>query len=90
MACSLCWKCKNAVKGCCWSKNFIPVPGWLAIPTKIKQYAVGLNGYKTIDSFRVVKCPKFEPDEKSDFELALELGVSLRTIQRWKQKGVKL
>ena len=65
---TLCWKCKNAVNGCCWAKKFEPVPGWVAEPTKIK-YLVSENAVHSItelDSFKVIKCPEFE----SDFDLA--------------------
>lgn len=61
---TLCWGCEKACGRCSWSKNFVPVPGWKAIPTKIFQYTRGQGGnhyrYHT-DSFDVYECPEFEP-----------------------------
>lgn len=66
---SICWKCKNAVGGCSWSAadndkpgrpiKFEPVPGWTAIQT------AGNKG-RSSESFLVLRCPKFEPDERRD------------------------
>lgn len=53
----MCWDCKNACCGCCWSQDFKPVPGWKATPTKIKQKE-GIF----IDSYIVHDCPQFEKD----------------------------
>ncbi len=55
---TLCWKCKNAVGGCMWSKYFIPEEGWDAIPTLIKSPDYGQDGYE--ESFIVLRCPKYE------------------------------
>ena len=55
---TLCWCCANAINdGCSWSKNFIPVEGWRAIPTIIIEGA----GRKK-HSFKVIECPKFIQD----------------------------
>lgn len=57
---TLCWDCEKACGRCSWSKNFTPVEGWKAIPTKISC------GYKLggiphiVDSFIVCECPEFE------------------------------
>lgn len=48
---TLCWYCEKACGNCSWSKNFTPVEGWKADPTKVQE---------TIDSFVVHECPKFE------------------------------
>ena len=56
---TLCWKCKNACCGCEWSKYFIPVEGWVAIPTKIRL--IDINNHYT-ESYQVISCPKFEKD----------------------------
>lgn len=63
---TLCWDCKNALGGCEWSKaeDYGPVPGWEAIPTKIRIDVK--HGIET-DSFIVLKCPRFKRD-------ALEFG----------------
>ena len=57
---TLCWDCQNAVRNCSWSKDFIPVDGWEAIPTKIRED----NGKRLVDSFIVKKCPEFVADEE--------------------------
>lgn len=54
---TLCWQCEKAGGNCSWSKNFTPVEGWKAIPTKIKLLERE-KGY--IDSFDVYECPEFE------------------------------
>jgi hypothetical protein len=55
---TLCWSCKNAVPGhetgCSWSRGFIPVQGWTAEETKLKN-----PGAKLADSFLVLECPEF-------------------------------
>lgn len=60
---TLCWKCRKATnpKGsnCEWAGKFQPVKGWEAIPTRLKAKG---KGY--ISSYQVVKCPKFEADNK--------------------------
>lgn len=57
---TLCWFCDNACGGCSWSGKFEPVPGWIAIPTKIQAE----KGRK-MDSFTVLSCPEFSLTEKS-------------------------
>jgi hypothetical protein len=54
---TLCWKCQRADGKCRWSREFKPVEGWLAIPTKVKE-----QGKKDqyITSFNVYACPEFE------------------------------
>lgn len=47
---TLCWTCQNACCGCSWSKSFTPVEGWEAKPSE--------------DSFFVINCPQFIPDEE--------------------------
>jgi hypothetical protein len=57
---TICWDCKNAVKGCSWSKDFKPVDGWEAIPTKILQKDNRFGRYdKTLNSYIVISCPQF-------------------------------
>ena len=58
---TLCWNCEKACKKCSWSKNFIPVPGWKAIPTKIScGYKYKKKDPHIVDSFDVYECPEFE------------------------------
>lgn len=60
---TLCWDCAKNGGLCSWSKNFTPVEGWEAIPTKI-QARGAYNGYGEIDSYKVINCPKFELMER--------------------------
>ena len=50
---SLCWQCQNYAGGCSWSRHFIPVKGWVAVPVE--------NGNSS-PSYRVKKCPEFIKD----------------------------
>ena len=61
---TLCWDCQNALLGCEWSREFKPVKGWNAIPTKIAMSysADGTKETRTIDSYLVYECPKFIKD----------------------------
>ncbi len=56
---TLCWNCKNNAGHCSWSKNFTPINGWKAIPTKVRSE----NG-KKLDSYDVYECPEFELIER--------------------------
>lgn len=62
---TLCWGCEKAQKKCSWSKNFEPVKGWDAKPTKvyIREETLPSGKVKRYyeDSFCVRKCPEFEP-----------------------------
>lgn len=53
---TLCWDCANATGGCPWSQRGIPVKGWAAEPTKIR------NMQGRISSYRVNWCPLFKRD----------------------------
>jgi len=50
----LCWRCKNAVGGCSWSRNFKPVEGWIATPSVI------IVGSEKVDTYFIMKCPQYE------------------------------
>lgn len=47
----LCLSCRKCGGLCSWSKNFTPVEGWTATPTKIPR---GLPSYK------ITACPEYE------------------------------
>ncbi len=55
---TLCWDCKNAAKpwACEWVGSGKPVNGWWAKPTTMK----GMRGMAPIESYHVVRCPKFK------------------------------
>lgn len=58
---TLCWECAKNGGLCSWSKNFTPVEGWEAIPTKIQAYG---HADGVIDSYKVISCPEFELMER--------------------------
>ena len=47
----LCWTCKN--NDCLWSKYFLPVVGWDAKPTIVKDSEGDFSSYK------ISKCPEY-------------------------------
>lgn len=49
----LCWVCTNAYCRCSWTRYSMPVDGWTAEHTIVKDS----NGDFT--SFKIEKCPKF-------------------------------
>ena len=49
----LCCTCKNACGGCLWSRYFIPIPGWDAEPTIVKDSEGDFASYK------IHKCPEY-------------------------------
>ena len=56
---TLCWTCQNATGQCSWSKNFTPVEGWDAVPTKVRG---NLELDEWLDSYLVIDCPKYRKD----------------------------
>ena len=55
---TICWNCKKACGRCSWSRDFTPIEGWEAIPTKRRE---SWNGYTRIaESYDVYNCPEFE------------------------------
>ena len=97
---TLCWKCANACGGCDWSREFKPVDGWEATPTKVYQ---NVNQY--IDSYIVNKCPEFYEEKLNSIfrvsgcYVAEKLGCSRNTIYSFsseeliamcRNKGIKL
>lgn len=89
---TLCWDCQNAYYGkCSWFTDFTPVEDWEAIETIIKNtIRTGSGSYilHNTKSYRVDRCPNFVRDkkQKTNKELANELGISERTLYR--KKGV--
>lgn len=51
----LCCSCKNACGGCNWSRHFLPVAGWDAVPTIVKDREGDINSYK------ISGCPEYIP-----------------------------
>ena len=49
----ICYICKNACGGCSWSANFIPIEGWDAQPTIIK------DSEGDFASYEIKGCPEF-------------------------------
>ena len=61
---TLCWTCEWAGgkdEKCPWAKDFTPVEGWKATPTKIlRQSQTSKIEKEYTDSFIVHKCPLYE------------------------------
>lgn len=54
---TLCQKCSRL--DCSWMRDLIPVPGWEATPSKIK------NGEgRKVKSYHVISCPLYERSKK--------------------------
>ena len=49
----LCWNCKKACGGCLWSDKDLPVPGWEAEATIVKDSEGDFTSYE------IKKCPEF-------------------------------
>lgn len=95
---TLCWQCANYSR-CSWADG-VPVEGWEATPTVVRDYDGDFKSYL------VRKCPLFKPDAKREIttkEIAAILGVSRDTVfhilrregearlqRRMKRKGYKL
>ena len=56
---TLCWLCAKANCRCSWSRFFIPVDGWEAKKTRVKN---GCGDDAFIESYKVINCPEFEQD----------------------------
>lgn len=88
MSCTICWRCKNAINGCPWSRNFRPVKDWIAIPTKIKSSFID-GRQKLVDSYIVVSCPLFKTEDNEKIEaICTKLKISIRTYYRWCSKKI--
>lgn len=48
-----CWTCTKACGGCSWSKDFKPVPGWIAE----KRY-IPSNG-ELAETYKIISCPEY-------------------------------
>ena len=59
---TLCWSCHNACGRCAWSAFGIPVDGWTATETTVRGHR-GPFRHKTIQSYIVSECPRYEPDK---------------------------
>lgn len=82
-----CWFCKvPGTGGCPWdaSKGSTPVPGWLAIPTTLRD----LDGVYSIDSFHVIDCPMFVEDPRMDaWSVAQGTGKGLSAQEIYRELG---
>lgn len=63
---SICGECQQRIGVCSWSREFKPVPGWTATPTKILMYTAGKGWHKPayVDSYDVTACPLYIPPKK--------------------------
>lgn len=59
---NICFDCKKACGGCSWSKDFEPVPGWIAEECYIPIVEDNLTCH--IETYHITACPQFEPDRR--------------------------
>lgn len=52
-----CWICGNACAGCSWSRDGIPIEGWVA-----KRSTVKYRGELEYYSYKIIHCPLFWQD----------------------------
>ena len=82
---TICWDCQNYSR-CSWARG-IPVKGWKATPTKIKNVTDGR--LRVVDSFLVEACPHFKADKKRRVlvkDIAVMLGMGERALYRFMQR----
>ena len=48
-----CWTCKKCFGGCSWSRDFEPIPGWIATPNTIPE-----NGEHAA-TYKILYCPQY-------------------------------
>lgn len=75
---TLCWDCQNCTR-CSWADG-IPVKGWTATPTVVRDYD---GDYK---SYIVTECPIFKKDDKREVfisEIGEILGKTKHQITRY-------
>ena len=53
-----CWTCKNCYGDCNWSRDFKPVPGWIAQKTFIE------SNEEYADSYKILYCPEYMEDKR--------------------------
>ena len=51
-----CWTCKNYIDGCNWSRDFTPVPGWVA--ERVLRIEEGEADF----GYRIEYCPEYDYD----------------------------
>lgn len=88
---TLCWKCRNAMptatSGCSWSRDLVPVPGWVAEKHQQKS-----NG-SIYEAYCVDYCPEFQKDSKvpeqicKNDEACMRLAVIIlqKQMERYRQ-----
>ena len=60
-----CWTCAKAYGGCSWSKNFTPVPGWIAEKRRYTEKEFS-DRRKNVDrvTYAIEYCPEFERENR--------------------------
>lgn len=77
---TLCWGCEKAGGKCSWSKDFTPVEGWKAEPTKIKSDNHSKDRF--CDSFDVYECPEFEPLQRMNTQRVSALQKVMKSDEK--------
>lgn len=91
---SLCENCANAVpsfdgsRGCSWSLDYVPVPGWEAERLEYKPIPS-----KTVETYCITKCPEFVDDTGMEYDVHgcpdngfydLSIAIVETAIKDWK------
>lgn len=84
---SLCWHCQKSGRSeCSWDREFKPVPGWKATPSKMRL----VTGVYT-DTYQVYSCPEFFPVELGGRTLDQKNGrppkLTDNQLERWLKAG---
>lgn len=63
---SICGECQRPIGTCSWNREFKPVPGWTATPTRILMYTTmkGTSQPGYVDSYNVTDCPLYIPPKR--------------------------
>lgn len=59
---NICADCQNPINSCSWEREFKPVEGWVAVPTKVLMFSGSDRNPRRSDiSYDVVSCPLYRP-----------------------------
>lgn len=61
----LCWTCQKACGGCAWSDTLEPVPGWTAVPVRMRYRDGKALRPREIDTYSITACPEYAEDKRA-------------------------
>lgn len=81
---TLCWTCTvPGTGGCSWDKEFQPVEGWEAEPTRLRSD----SGMYDTESYAVKACPLYQPMTRDTTIDGRASVLSDTTLERWLMAG---